>query len=193
MEGAMQSVAITYAGRDGWKIEDVRSASENYEVELQETERSDSRVEYDMLVRLKKNVPTGYLKDQLTLVTNDTERRYIPLTVEGKVVPAVDVEPKSLYLGVVRPGESVTKQLVVRGTTPFRILDVACEKPDDCFQFTSNDKERKLHLIPVTFTASDTPGKIIETIQITTGALGETNADETKALKVVAHVEVLKD
>ena len=192
-KGANQSVAITYAGRDGWKIEDVRSASDNYEVELQETERSDSRVEYDMLVRLKKNVPTGYLKDQLTLVTNDTERRYISLTVEGKVVPAVDVEPKSLHLGVVRPGESVTKQLVVRGTTPFLILDVACEKPDDCFQFTSNDKERKLHLIPVTFTASDTPGKIVETIQITTGSPGETNADEKNALKVVAHVEVLKD
>jgi len=191
--GAMQSVAITYAGRDGWKIKDVRSGSENYEVELQETERTDSGVEYDMLVRLKKDVPTGYLKDQLTLVTNDAERQYIPLVVEGKVVPAVDVEPKSLHLGVVRPGESVTKQLVVRGTTPFKILDVACEKPDDSFQFTSNDKERKLHLIPVTFTASDTPGKIVETIQITTGAPGETDADEQKALKVVAHVEVLRD
>ena len=192
-EGALQNVAITYAGRDGWKIEDVRSASDNYEVELEEIERTDSRVEYDMLVRLKKDVPPGYLQDQLTLVTNDADRQFIPLTIEGKVVPAVDVEPKSLHLGVVRPGETVTKQLVVRGTTPFRILDVACEKPDDSFQFTSNSKERKLHLIPVTFTASDTPGKIVETIQITTGAAGETSPDEKKALKVVAHVEVLSD
>jgi len=191
--GASQSVAITYAGRDDWKIEDVRSASENYEVELQEIERSDSRVEYEMLVRLKKTAPTGFLKDQLTLVTSDADRRYIPLIVEGKVVPGVDVEPKSLHLGVVRPGESVTKQLVVRGTSPFRILDVACEKPDECFQFTSNDKERKLHLIPVTFTASDTPGKIVETIQITTGATGDSTLDEKKALEVVAHVEVLED
>ena len=192
-EGALQNVAITYAGRDGWKIEDVRSGSDHYEVELQEIERTDSRVEYDMLVRLKKDAPTGYLQDQLTLVTNDAERQFIPLTIAGKVVPAVDVEPKSLHLGVVRPGESVTKQLVVRGTTPFKILDVACEKPDDSFQFTSNDKERKLHLIPVTFTASDTPGKIVETIQITTGASDEITSDEKKALKVVAHVEVLSD
>ena len=192
-DGASQTVAITYAGRDQWKIEDVRSASENYEVELRELERAGSREEYEMLIRLKKTAPTGYLKDQLTLVTNDAERQYIPLMVEGKVVPAVDVEPKSLHLGVVRPGESVTKQLVVRGTTPFRIIDVACEKPDDCFQFAANDKERKLHLIPVTFTASDTPGKIVETIQITTGAPGNADSAEKKALEVVAHVEVLED
>ena len=64
---------------------------------------------------------------------------------------------------------------------------------DDSFQFSSNDKERKLHLIPVTFTASDTPGKIVETIQITTGASDGTSPDEKKALKVVAHVEVLSD
>ena len=82
---------------------------------------------------------------------------------------------------------------MVRGTTPFRILDVACEKPADCFQFAANDKERKLHLIPVTFTASDTPGKIVETIQITTGATGNAEADEKKALEVVAHVEVLEE
>jgi hypothetical protein len=150
-------------------------------------------VEYEMLVRLKETAPTGYLSDQLTLVTSDSERRYIPLMVEGRVVPAVDVEPKSLHLGVVRPGESVTKQLVVRGTTPFRILDVACDQPDDCFQFAANDKERKLHLIPVTFTASDTPGKIVETIQITTGSQAAADSGDKKALEVVAHVEVLED
>ncbi|MDG2206710.1 MAG: DUF1573 domain-containing protein [Pirellulales bacterium] len=192
-DGASQAVAITYAGQDGWKIEDVRSASDNYEVELRELERAGSRVEYEMLVRLKKTAPTGYLSDQLTLVTSDSERRYIPLMVEGRIVPSVDVEPKSLHLGVVRPGESVTKQLVVRGTTPFRILDVACEKPDDCFQFAANDKERKLHLIPVTFTASDTPGKIVETIQITTGSQAAADSGDKKALEVVAHVEVLED
>ena len=95
------------------------------------------------------------------------------------------MSPASLHLGVVRPGESVTKQLVVRGTSPFRILDVACEKEDDCFKFAPGDKERKVHLIPVTFTASELTGKIVETIQITTEGAGN------EELEVVAHVEVL--
>ena len=185
-EGSSQNIAITYAGRSDWEIADVRSASENFEVELRSPSRSDGRVEYDMLVRLKKEAPTGYIKDQLTLITNDQVHHFIPIAIEANVVPAISVSPASLHLGVVRPGESVTKQLVVRGTSPFRILDVACEKEDDCFKFAPGDKERKVHLIPVTFTASESTGKIVETIQITTAGAGN------EELEVVAHVEVLE-
>lgn len=118
------------------------------------------------------------------------------------MVPSVSVSPTSLHLGVVRPGESVTKQLVVRGTSPFRILDVACEQPEegsaessDCFKFAPSEHERKLHIIPVTFTANDSTGKIIETIQIMTDVGPDSNTPTPQALplKVVAHVEVLDE
>lgn len=186
-EGASQNVSITYAGRQDWKIDDVRSANDNFEVELREPSKIDGKLIYDMLIRLKKDAPTGYIKDQLTLVTNDLDHQFVPIAVEANVVPTVSVSPVALYLGVVRPGESVTKQLVVRGSAPFRILDIACEKQDDCFKFAPGDKERKLHLIPVTFTANESPGKIVETIQIMT------EGAEKKELEVVAHVEVLDE
>jgi hypothetical protein len=201
-EGATENVAVTYAGRENWEIADVRSANANFEVRLREPSRSNGRVEYDMQVRLKKTAPTGYIKDQLTLVTNDQSHQYIPITVEANVVPSVSVSPTSLHLGVVRPGESVTKQLVVRGTSPFRILDVACEQQKegsaeaiDCFKFAPGEQHRKLHIIPVTFTANDSTGKIIETIQITTDAGPDSNppTPATQPLKVVAHVEVLDE
>ena len=185
-EGAEQIVNVTYAGRGDWSIEDVRSASDHLEVELRPRIRSAGRVQYEMLVRLKKDAPPGYINDQLTLVTSDQQRRLIPLTVEGNVVPAVSVSPASLHLGVVRRGESVTKQIVVRGTAPFRIVGVDCEKANGQFTFSPGDKERKLHLIPVTFTARETTGKIIEKIQISTHGAGDS------ALEVVAHVEVLQ-
>lgn len=201
-EGATENIAVTYAGRENWEIADVRSANTNFEVRLREPSRSNGRIEYDMQVRLKKTAPTGYIKDQLTLVTNDQAHQYIPITVEASVVPSVSVSPTSLHLGVVRPGESVTKQLVVRGTAPFRILDIVCEQQkedsaesNDCFKFAPGEQERKLHIIPVTFTANDSTGKIVETIQITTdaGPDGSTPAPETEPLKVVAHVEVLDE
>jgi len=201
-EGATENIAVTYAGQENWEIADVRSANANFEVRLREPSRSNGRVEYDMQVRLKKTAPTGYIKDQLTLVTNDQSHQYIPITVEASVVPSVSVSPTSLHLGVVRPGESVTKQLVVRGTSPFRILDVACEQPEegsaessDCFKFAPSEHERKLHIIPVTFTANDSTGKIIETIQIMTdvGPDSNTPTPQAQPLKVVAHVEVLDE
>ena len=184
-EGASQQVSILYAGRDDWEISDVRSANTNFKVELRPAVRSNGRVQYDMVVHLKKDTPTGYINDQLTLVTNDDAGRLIPLSVEGYVAASISVSPVSLHLGVVRSGESVTKQLVVRGTSPFRIVQVACQGNDESFTFSPGNQQRKLHLIPVTFTAGDTPGKITEKIRITT------QGDSDEDLEVTAHVEVL--
>ncbi|HTN73715.1 MAG TPA: hypothetical protein VL096_00655, partial [Pirellulaceae bacterium] len=49
---------------------------------------------------------------------------------------------------------------------PFKVLAVKCE--DNCFSFKTNTEAKTLHLIPVTFTASETPGKLVQTIQIET-------------------------
>ena len=71
-QGASVTVSVSYAGREDWEIDDVRSANENFEVELQEKLRSGGRVNYDMIVRLKPSAPPGYIHDQLLIVTNDS-------------------------------------------------------------------------------------------------------------------------
>lgn len=169
-ESVEKTVALTYAGRNDWKIKDVRSANAHFEVELKETTRGGGRVGYDMLVRLKPDAPSGHFQDQLTLVTDDKRLKTIPLLVQGRVVSPLSVSPSSLFLGVVKPGQAVTKQLVVRGKQPFKVLSVKCE--DDCFTFkTPGDKQSPLHFIPVTLSA-DNAGKIAEKIVIETD-LGE--------------------
>jgi hypothetical protein len=182
--GAVKSVKIAYAGRPDWKITDVRSANRNFEVELKPLVRAGGRVEYEMMFRLKKGADSGYINDRLFLVTNDQPSQMIPLAIEGRVRSGLTVSPASLHLGVVRPGQSVTKRLVVRGTTPFRIVDIDCEDGADCFTFESSDTARKVHLIPVTFTAPAQEGRIVENIKIVTeGAPG-------KLPTVVAQAEV---
>ncbi len=163
-----QKVEVDYAGRYDWQIVDVRSANRNFEVELTETKRSGGRVEYQMLVRLKDTAPAGYLNDQLTLVTNDSGTRTIPLVVEGRVVSPLTVSPASLSLGTVEPGQKVTKQLIVRGKAPFKVVDVRCTGGDDCFEFKKPAEAKTLQFIPVTFTAGTTPGKVVQTIEIQT-------------------------
>jgi hypothetical protein len=73
-----------------------------------------------------------------------------------------------LFLGILQPGQKVTKQLVIKGKKPFRILSVAAD--GDGFQFdTSREREAKqVHVIPVTFVAGTEPGKINKTIRIET-------------------------
>ena len=182
--GVEKRVQVYYAGRDSWQLTDVRSRNENFEVELIPKQRSGGRVNYELVFRLKKGAPAGYINDRLTLVTNDNNRKFIPLFVEGNVIAALTVSPVSLQMGVVQPGESVTKQIVVRGKDPFSISAVGCSSADECFSFQTNGESRTVHLIPVTFTANDKIGKFVERIHIVID-------DGSRALpEVVAHVEV---
>jgi len=164
-----QRVQVMYAGRSDWQITDVTNDNDNFEVELQEAERSAGKVTYNLLVRLKNNVPVGFVKDQLTVVTNDTrpENQRIPLIISGHVRPEFAVTPSQLVLGEIPPGAHVTRKIVVRGKDPFKIVDVNCG--DDCFDFKKDtDEARKVHFVEVTFKAGEHPGKLETPIRIVT-------------------------
>lgn len=162
----LQKVSVTFYGRSNWNIVDVRSANESLEVELSEAVRQQGRTVYQMIVRLKPDAPAGYINDTLTLVTDDRNVPTVPLAVEGKVTPALTVSPGSLFLGVLEPGQSVTKQLVVRAKKPFKITGVRCD--GEAFDFKTTDQARPVHLIPVTFTAGNELGEIQQIIEIET-------------------------
>jgi Protein of unknown function (DUF1573) len=163
---SVQRLQVAYAGRDDWKILDAKTADPWYEVEMKEIARGGGRVAYDLLVRLTKDAPAGYVKDQLILVTNDSQAREIPIDMEGRVMSDITISPTKLFIGVVRPGQKVTKNLVVRGKTPFRIVDVTC--PDKNFQIEPSKESKSVHLIPIIFTAGDETGRVSQKISIRT-------------------------
>jgi hypothetical protein len=181
---AEKKLSIAYAGRDTWQILDVQSANRYLEAQLVELSRGGGQVAYQLTVRLKGDAPVGYLKDHLTLLTNDERAKEIPVDVEGQIVADLSVSPASLFLGVVHPGQKVTKQLVVRGKKPFRIKQIECE--DKSFSFKAPEAAAAVHLVPVTFEAGSEPGKVTEKIRIHTD-LGEGVASELNA-----YAEVVK-
>jgi len=163
-----QRIAVNYAGRSNWRILDVTNDNSHFEVELQENSRNSGRVSYSLLVRLKDSLPAGYVKDQLTVVTNDSmaDAQRIPLFVEGRVVPEISVQPPALVLGNVELGKPITKKLIVRGKKPFRILDVHCG--DDCFTFKTDEDSKTLHFVELTFNPHHRSGAMKVPVQITT-------------------------
>jgi len=177
-------IAVTHVGRSDWRILEVRSANPDISGEVVETSRGGGRVSYQLSVQMDKNAPVGYVKDHLLLVTNDQPPAQIPVAVEGRVLSDITVSPSSLFMGVVHPGQRVTKQLVVRSTKPFRITSVSCDA--DCFEFdaSAHQTPKPLHVIPVTFVAGESPGKVIETIRIETD-LGD-SVPELSAYAVVS-------
>lgn len=180
-----KQVSVQYAGRTDWAIVDIEGSTAHFEVEMSPKQENGSQSSYDLLVRLKESAPEGAIDDRLTLVTNDPQRSRIPLAVRGFVRPSISVSPSSLQLGKVKPGSTVTKTLVVRGSKEFKIAGVSC--PDKCFEFKTSDKAKKLHRIPVTFTAGDKNGKFVENIEI------ELEDKDTPLPSIVAHFEVAEE
>jgi hypothetical protein len=179
-----QSVTVSYSGRDDWQVVGVKSSNPHITAQVAETGRSDGQVSYALKVHLDKNTPAGYLNDHLMLLTNDSSGEQIPVLVEGRVMPSVTVSPAALFMGVVQPGQKITKQLVVKSKKPFRILGVACQDKSFHFDTSKETTAKELHLIPVTFTAGTDAGKIAKTIRIMTDQGGM--KPELSAYAVVA-------
>jgi len=165
---AEKPVAIRFTSSNGWAIRQVRSSNPHLSAEVVQTGRDYASVSYEMRVRLDEDAPPGYIKDHLMLVTNDQASTQFPVPVEGRVVSAVTVSPASLFLGILRPGESVTKRLVVQGKKPFRVTSVTSEGSAIKLTSATDDQSKPFHLIPVTFVAGNVPGQAVQMVRIRT-------------------------
>jgi hypothetical protein len=167
--GAEQTVSvINHSGNDDWQIVDVKSSTPSISAKAVETNRGDGQVSYQLKVQVDKKAPAGYLNDHLTIVTNDGASQQIPIMVEGRVQPGVAVSPAALFMGVVKPGQKVTKTLVVTGKKPFRVLEVTCNDKSFKFDVSKEKDPAVFHQIPVTFIAGADAGKVMKTIKVKT-------------------------
>jgi hypothetical protein len=185
--GAAQTLAVKYAGRDDWRIAKVECANPSIEANAVETSRSPGKANYNLSIRLKPDAPPGYVRDQLVLVTNDFDMRSarVPVAIEGLVIPALSVRPSPLLLGTAEPGKPVTRNLVVQGRAPFRIL--AIRSSDPRFQCPVPTDAKAAHVLPVTFQSKDgksTPGVLSAKIRIETDLAG------TKAVEADVSVQI---
>jgi hypothetical protein len=167
-----QIVQVAYEGRSGWKIVDVRGASEDLEVELTRVQGGSSRVAYQLLVRLKDTAKAGYFNEQLVLVTNDNDNPRIPMHIAGRVVPAISISPEPLMLGSVAQGGKISKKLLVRGKQPFKIVSIQCED-EESFEFKVDSESSLRHVVEVTFDAKKGVGAVKQPIHFATD-LGDT-------------------
>lgn len=159
------TVRVTYAGSNPWKIKDVRSANKNLSVKLQQMPTPPGKVEYVMNVRLMDSASAGELNDQIVLVTNDAQFNLVTIPVQGSIVPPL-VMPKSVELGTIATGQSVTKRIIIKGQEPFAITKVECQ--DQRFTFMPPEGERTAHIIPVRFDSDQKVGVYAEKVVVHT-------------------------
>jgi hypothetical protein len=184
---AERKLLVQYNGSNGnWRIEQVQCANPHLLCRLQLVKLSDGRNVYELAASLSADTPAGYLTDQLVLVTNDPSAPRLPVSISGRVTPPLTLSPASLFLGVVRPAQEVQRKLVVIGSEPFRVLDIECEAN---IRFEASETAQKVHVIPLTFTAGDAPGKLVATIKVRTDLQGGTDVECTASAAIVAPTE----
>lgn len=162
-----RTLKIAYAGREDWKIKEVKTNSELIAAVAKETSRGGGRTNYDLTVTLSDKIPFGSFRHSITLVTDDENSPNVPLLVEAEVTPDIVVNPSIVSLGTMTPGQTKTVQVVLRGKKPFEVSAVNCLELKDVFQVRLPKTAAPIQIIPLTISAPDRIGKLDEQLSVT--------------------------
>ena len=172
---AVRTVLLEYTGRPEWALMKVERSQPFIYARAEEVRRERGDVAYRITAMLREDAPVGYIKDVLRFTTNElqpgrTEPVEIVVPVQGVVTGALHAKPSPMLVGVIAPGETAAKNIVVWGETPFRVKGVTAS--DNRFRFAFSDRESTVQLISVSFSAkqiiSGRPLKITDVIRIST-------------------------
>lgn len=164
-KGAEQKIAINYAGRNDWKITQVRAANTNLTPQIVEKSRGNGLVNYELVVALKPDAPAGLLRDQITLTTDDVNNPQVPVLVEAIV--EADIVLVDAQFGSVVVGQTKTANVIIRGKKPFKIEKIERTKSDESFKVKTPSATATVHSLPLTFTVPNEPGPFEEEFFLT--------------------------
>ncbi len=128
------SLGLTYAGgRPDWNIVQMKTQTDKVKAVAKEASRTvDGQIHWQITATLQPGVANGYLKDQITLITNDSPAQTIPISVVANVQSAVSVTPSIINLGRIQPGQTISRPNLVhvRSSSPFSLSKVSATSPE---------------------------------------------------------------
>lgn len=153
-----QSVEVRKFGNANWRIVDVRSTFPHIGVSLSELQRDQDRVNYLLSAAIKPTAPPGQLQGELVVVATDgVQELKLPIQFSGKVVSTLQVSPPVLDLANVKPGETITRKVILKAERPFRVKDVTCENAG--FSVQADGESRTTHFVEVSYKGPAAAGK----------------------------------
>ena len=169
LSGGKKTVRIAYAGRPDWNIRDVKFPGKDLSGVVKEISRSGGNVVYDLEVTLDPKTKPGRFRDIITLVTDDAAHPNVPLITLATVIPDIRITTPDIavrnskgQLVPLKPGETTIVKVILQGNKPFLIQDVDCQQMQDCFEVKMSEKENKLQIVEMKFTAPEKVGKFSE-------------------------------
>ncbi len=167
-----KTVYLQYEGSNQWALTGLKKSDPAFRAEAQEVERQNGHVVYKIDVTLKQDANPGYLNDLLHFTTNDvnTTTASVFLPIHGVIMEPLSAKPSFFQMGIIQPGHKVSKNLVVRSSTPFTIKKIHCEDPR--MSFLIANRKSTIHVIPISFLADTQEGGFSDNITIYTDQMG---------------------
>lgn len=178
-------LTIDRINASGWRFVRMVSASRALDAQLVETSRDGGTVSYTLSVSLKPDAPTGLLRDEIRIVSNDAETPSVPILVTAWIRGDLTAAPSVLALGRVNSSAGAQGRFIVRASHPFAIQ--AVEGTGDGFSISPPDQERKpIHVVTVAYKPEDGAlrGDIRHLFRVYTDLPGEAPLDLTATLHV---------
>ncbi len=187
MRGQSPSRVLTIdrINAQGWRFERMVSASRSLNAQLVETARNQGTVSYALTVSLKPDAPTGPVRDELRLISNDRETPSIPIMVTAWVRGDLTAAPSVLSLGQIHSAAGAQGRFIVRSSRPFAIQSI--EGAGDGFSASTPDVRRQTtHVVTVAYKPDEgtTRGDIRRVFRVHTDLPGELPLDLTATLHV---------
>jgi hypothetical protein len=130
----LPSAALTLSYRGGkpdWEIVQMKTQSVKVKAIAERLNRAVGGVnQWTVTATLQPDLTNGYFKDEITLVTNDSPPQSIPISVVANIQSAVRVTPSIINFGQVRAGQSVSKTVHIRSSSPFTITKLEADRTD---------------------------------------------------------------
>lgn len=157
-----------YGGQPDWKITGLTTLSDAVSAQLRPLgHASNGAAQYQLTATVRPTAPVGYLRDEVTLTTSDPNSPRIPISLNAQIQSAVTVAPAVLNLGRVRPGATIKKTVLVKGSQPFKITGATSAR-DELKAAGTIGESKPFHTVTVTLTAPNQPGPFNATLDIAT-------------------------
>jgi hypothetical protein len=169
----------------GWRFERMMSASRSIDAQLVEKSRSASAVSYALSVTLKPDAPAGLLRDEIRLISNDSETPSIPIMVTAMIRGDLSAAPSVLSLGQIHSSAGAQGRFIVRASRPFAIRSI--EGAGDGFSTSPPDSTpQAVHVVTVAYKPEEgtSRGDIRRVFRVHTDLPGEDALDLTTTLHV---------
>lgn len=168
---AARTVLLEYTGRSDWALTNIERSLPFVYAKAEEILRERGNVTYKITAVLRDEAPPGYVRDVLRFTTNElqpgrAEPVEIILPIHGFVSATMQAKPSPILIGILAPGETAVKNIIVRGETPFRITDVSTS--NDRFRFAFSGHASTVQLISVAFSAGQIVQDVTDVIRIST-------------------------